>query len=117
DMDVPPTERTLYVRHMALRRRAASWAEPGPTAIVEHGANPGLVSHWTKIALQDIARTLLRRGFHPGADLAGGRWDALERALADHDYPKLAMLSGTKVIHISERASQITAKPKKVDEF
>jgi homospermidine synthase len=36
----PPTERTLYVRHMALRKRAASWAEPGPTAVIEHGANP-----------------------------------------------------------------------------
>src|SRR5574342_517236 len=45
----PPTERTLYVRHMALRRLMKSWAEPGVTVVVEHGANPGLVSHWTKV--------------------------------------------------------------------
>lgn len=117
DMTVHPTERTLYVRHMALRKLAASWREPGATAVVEHGANPGLVSHWTKIGLLDIAHTMLRRGFSAGADLAGGRWDALEKALADRDYPRLAMLTGTKVIHISERDTQITNKPKQVDEF
>ncbi len=43
-----PTERTLYWRHMNLRRRVASWKERGPTAVVEHGANPGLISHFTK---------------------------------------------------------------------
>lgn len=117
DVSVPPTERTLYVRHMALRARAKAWAEPGPTAVIEHGANPGLVSHWTKIALQDIAKSILRVGFHPGRDLAGSRWDELEIALTNLDYPTLAMLTGTKVIHISERDSQITDKPKLVDEF
>ncbi|HEV3498483.1 MAG TPA: saccharopine dehydrogenase NADP-binding domain-containing protein, partial [Actinomycetes bacterium] len=54
-----PPERTLYVRHMALRKRKHSWAAPGPTAVVEHGANPGLVSHWTKRALADLAAALL----------------------------------------------------------
>jgi homospermidine synthase len=50
-----PTERTLYWRHMNLRRRVASWKERGPTAVIEHGANPGLISHFTKQALLDIA--------------------------------------------------------------
>jgi homospermidine synthase len=53
--DKPPTERTLYWRHMNLRRKVASWSEPGPTAVLEHGANPGLISHFTKHALLDIA--------------------------------------------------------------
>src|SRR3954469_21274369 len=39
----PPQDRKLYVRHMALRDRIAWWPERGPTAVVEHGANPGLV--------------------------------------------------------------------------
>ena len=38
---MPPTERTLYWRHMKLRERLARWKEPGPTAVLEHGANPG----------------------------------------------------------------------------
>jgi len=29
----------------------ALWSEPGPTAVLEHGANPGLISHFTKHAL------------------------------------------------------------------
>ena len=37
-----PTERTLYWRHMNIRRMTAGWREPGPTAVIEHGANPGL---------------------------------------------------------------------------
>jgi homospermidine synthase len=108
---IPPAQRTLYVRHMALRKRAKSWSEPGSTAVVEHGANPGLVSHWTKVALEDISRALLPK--LP----AGDRRAALERALAGADYARLAMISGVKVIHISERDTQIADRPKEVGEF
>ena len=62
-----PQERTLYVRHMALRRQVARWgANDGPSAVVEHGANPGLVSHFTKQALVEIAARVMADG--PGAD-------------------------------------------------
>src|SRR6516225_9438262 len=54
-----PTERTLYWRHMRLRRMISQWREPGPTAVIEHGANPGLISHFTKHALLDIAQQAL----------------------------------------------------------
>ncbi len=108
---IPPVQRTLYVRHRALRRRAASWSEPGATAVVEHGANPGLVSHWTKVALEDLTRALL-----PGLP-GGDRRSGLEQALANGDYARLAMLTGTKVIHISERDTQISNRPKEVGEF
>lgn len=104
----PPTERTLYVRHMALRRLQTSWASRGPTMVIEHGANPGLVSHWTKVGLEDIAQAMLARGLGE---------PALERALADADYPALARPSGVRVIHISERDTQITSEPKQQDEF
>ena len=57
-----PTERTLYWRHMNIRRMIAGWREPGPTAVIEHGANPGLISHWTKQGLTDIAARLLADG-------------------------------------------------------
>ncbi len=117
DVTVPPTERTLYARHMKLRSLKQSWSEPGTTAVVEHGANPGLVSHWVKVGLIDLAQAILKFGFSAGEDLAGNRWDALKQALEDKDFPKLAMLSGTKVIHISERDTQITNKPKRIDEF
>lgn len=108
----PPAERTLYVRHLSLRRRVQSWAEPGPTAVVEHGANPGLVSHWTKVALIDIAKNMLAQGLCTPTQKTG-----LENALRDADFARLGMYTGTKVIHISERDTQISDKPKEVNEF
>ena len=49
-----PTQRTLYWRHQNLRRQSAKWSQPGSTAVIEHGANPGLISHFTRQALLDI---------------------------------------------------------------
>ena len=54
-----PTERTLYWRQMKLRRLIGSWSRSGPTAVLEHGANPGLISHWTKQGLVDLAERIL----------------------------------------------------------
>ncbi|GIH06200.1 homospermidine synthase [Rhizocola hellebori] len=107
-----PQDRTLYARHMKLRERAKTWRADGPTAVVEHGANPGLVSHWTKVALEDITGAILQQ-----SSPAPERREALETALANRDYAKLGQLTGTKVIHISERDTQISDKPKQVGEF
>ncbi len=106
-----PVDRTLYTRHMAIRDHIRRWSEPGATAVLEHGANPGLVSHWTKVALRDITLAMLERG------LGGERRSMLERALDDDDFARLAMFTGTKVIHISERDTQIGSRPKEVNEF
>ena len=44
-----PLDRTLYVRHQSIRKMIAKWgSNNGPSAVVEHGANPGLVSHFVK---------------------------------------------------------------------
>ncbi len=107
-----PQDRTLYARHMRLRKRAATWKPNGPTAVVEHGANPGLVSHWTKVALEDIADAM----FHQ-LSLEPSRRAELEEALGAKDYARLAQATGTKVIHISERDTQVSDRPKEVGEF
>lgn len=129
---IHPLERTLYHRHMGLRRLAASWDHPrrGPTAVVEHGANPGLVSHFAKQALTEIATAMLADGLTaPGASTGAASGSALsaasraasaaelELALAEGDHARLCMLTGTKVIHISERDTQVSDRPKEVDEF
>lgn len=71
--DRHPTERTLYWRHLNLRRLKAGWREPGPTAVLEHGANPGLISHFTKHALVDIAKRSLLDDEFRGAEARRSR--------------------------------------------
>ena len=107
-----PTERTLYWRHMNIRRMTAGWREPGPTAIIEHGANPGLISHWTKQGLIDIAEKLLADGKVGGADA-----EEIADLVEHRTFNRLAMKLGVKVIHCSERDTQITDQPKQVEEF
>ncbi len=111
DFTTHPTNRTLYVRHMKLRRMVKRWTTPGPTIVVEHGANPGLASHWTKQGLEDIAHTMIAQGVSPE------KHARLEQALSERDYPRLAMIEGVKVIHISERDSQMAHEPKRPHEF
>lgn len=111
-----PRERSLYVRHMRLRKMTAGWDRPGPTAVLEHGANPGLVSHMTKEALTSIAtRVLAERPTHlDGSPVA---FDAVAAALGAGDHARLAMHLGVKVIHVAERDTQVTDRPKQPNEF
>jgi homospermidine synthase len=107
-----PTERTLYWRHMNLRRMIAKWSEPGPTAVIEHGANPGLISHFTKQALLDIAEKALAENKFSGAQA-----EEIAHHAKGGSFNHLARQLGVKVIHCSERDTQITDQPKQVNEF
>ena len=107
-----PLDRTLYVRHQELARMIREWGgNSGPTAVLEHGANPGMVSHFVKLALRELSMKILSDG------IAGDRKSGLEDALANDQFNMLAMLTGTKVIHISERDTQISTQPKEPNEF
>ena len=107
-----PRDRSLYVRHMHVRRMRDSWAAPGPTAILEHGANPGMVSHFTKDALRTIATRALTDGLVTDGAVIG-----VENALATGAYNEMAHHLGVKVIHIAERDTQITDRPREPGEF
>ncbi len=109
---VPPTERTLYWRHMKLRERTGRWKEPGPTAILEHGANPGLISHFTKQGLIDIATAALSEG-----KAKGRAAQVIRQHLDSKSFNLLAQALGVRVIHCSERDTQLTSLPKAVNEF
>lgn len=107
-----PTEMTLYWRHMNIRRMTSSWKKLGPTAVLEHGANPGLISHWTKQGLVDITTKLISdRQVH---DVKA---EKLQQLIKDSKFNRLSMELGVKVIHCSERDTQISSKPKEVNEF
>jgi homospermidine synthase len=106
-----PQKRTLYYRQMQIREMLASWKEKGPSAVIDHGANPGLVSHFVKVALVDIANKLLQDR-PPDA-----RAENLQKYLQAENWPKIAQALGVKVIHISERDTQVIDKPKQLNEF
>jgi len=109
-----PRERTLYFRHQELREMVASWPEDpeAPTALYEHGANPGIVSYLTKKALEDLTQKLLQ-----DSAVDAARKDDLRACLETENYARLCMVTGTKVIHISERDTQVSSTPKLPHEF
>lgn len=101
DPSLSPSRRTNY----ALREEALALREShknGPTAVITHGANPGLVSHFVKQALLNLAG-----GMHvqAGDPRTRQEWAALAHKL------------GVKVIHIAERDTQVASTPKQSDEF
>jgi homospermidine synthase len=101
DPNVPPSLRSNYaLREQALALREA--IKGGPTAVLTHGANPGLVSHFVKQALLNIA-----------ADTAVDSGNPATR----EQWAQLASKLAVKVIHIAERDTQIANTPKKPNEF
>lgn len=101
DPRLSPSARSNYkLREDALVLR--NKYSDGPTAVLTHGANPGLVSHFVKEALLNIAKAVKHNTDKPKSRTD---WAELSRSL------------GVKVIHIAERDTQVSTVPKKVDEF
>jgi homospermidine synthase len=101
DPSVPVGRRTNY----ALREEALALKHGNagsPTAVLTHGANPGLVSHLLKEAMLNVA-----------ADTGTETGDPATRA----EWAELARRLGVKVIHIAERDTQTSNRPKPVGEF
>lgn len=108
DTTIPPEKRSNYflrqemldMRHV-LRKTEQT---PGPTAILAHGANPGLVNHFVKRALIQIAE---KHQPQLVSDLPHDRtaWCQLAKDI------------GLKVIHIAERDTQQPRRSKMPGEF
>ena len=101
DATCSPAERSNY----AQREAALALRRPGrdaPTAVLTHGANPGLVSHFVKQALLDVAAATGLPGAAPGTR---------------EGWARLAQALGVRVIHIAERDTQVAARRKQPGEF
>lgn len=107
-----PFKKSLYHKQMEIRKTAAQWNNGSITAVLDHGANPGLISHFVKKGLVDIALKTIH-------DPVTAKQDArvIARLLHQKDFSRLAMRLGVKVIHCSESDTQIAKKPKEADEF
>lgn len=101
DVSVPLSERSNYKLReeaMSLRQKLGQ----GPTAVLSHGANPGLVSHWAKQALINIAHDL-----GVMTDLPNTR----------QQWAQLAQTLNIKTVQCAERDTQVSSRPKQRNEF
>lgn len=101
DPTIPVSRRSNYaLREETLALRQGNTR--APTAVITHGANPGLVSHFVKQAVLNVAADTGVQAGIPGSREEWGR---------------LAQKLGVKVIHIAERDTQISSRPKEPGEF
>ena len=101
DTTLSPSRRSNYaLRESALALKTDA---PAPTAVITHGANPGLVSYFVKQALMNVATDT---GM------------AVDEPKTRAEWAKLAQTLSLKVVHIAERDTQVAGqKPKAVGEF
>ena len=101
DTALTPSQRSNYsLREAALALRRTD--NEASTAVLAHGANPGLVSHFVKRALLDVA-----------AATGAGSDEPRQRA----EWAALARRLGVKVIQVAERDTQASASRKTAGEF
>jgi homospermidine synthase len=102
DWEARYSDNSQLPSNYALRDATLQLKQQGPTAVLRHGANPGLVSHFLKQALWNLAKDNEWEGNLPQS--------SVEWAQLAHDLD-------IKTIHISEHDSQISSQIKKTDEF
>jgi homospermidine synthase len=97
-----PYDKSLYVRQQELDDEINKWPDnKGTTAILDMGANPGLISHFMKQGLLDLAKAR----------------KVSTKPTERNDYATLAKNIGVKVVLDTERDTQLSVRPKEVDEF
>jgi len=103
DKNVNNADRTNYaLRETLLAEKRDN--PGGPTAVSTCGANPGMVSWFVKQALLNLAKDLGMTFEEPAQDDRQG-------------WAKLMKKAGVKGIHIAERDTQRTKKPKPMNVF
>ena len=101
DATLPASHRTNYALREDARALNSKY-DNGPTVVLTHGANPGLVSHFVKQALLNIARDT---GLDTAVPMTREQW------------AQLAERIGMKVVHIAERDTQFAIPQKRPGEF
>ena len=112
DLQYPQNEvrtYTLYNRQMKIQETIKNW-EKSPTAILTHGANPGWVSHTTKIGMKHWVEYLKQNSDWEDID------DALE-LVRKKSWADLAKLMNIQVSQITERDTLVQSIPRERGEF
>ena len=104
DASISITERTNYVEREQFLELQKKYPG-GTTAVVNHGANPGLISHFLKAALLDIARDIGNGAAAMGTPKDRTGWAKLMQELK------------VRTIQVAERDTQLSPALKQADEF
>lgn len=99
---IPAHERSNYFLRYSAQEHARKWPPGSPSALLTHGANPGLISHFVKAGLLEVAKAI-------GLEA--------EKPQTKEAWARLAQRTGTKVIHVAEHDTQIAKVPKRAGEF
>jgi homospermidine synthase len=102
DASVSPAMRSNYMMREGMLELKQKFGPSAVTALTTHGANPGMVSHFVKQALVNIA-------------IDNGLGDVVPKTR--REWGELAQRLDIKTIHIAERDTQVREKPKEVGEF
>lgn len=100
---LPLSHRSNYALREEMLLLAKSFPESSPTAIITHGANPGMISHFAKQALLNIAKEQ-------------NLYDVIVPTTRE-EWARLAMRLGVKAMHISERDTQVTKLHRNPNQF
>ncbi|PWY55404.1 homospermidine synthase [Legionella qingyii] len=97
--NIPPESRTNYLlREEVLKLKGKT----SNTALITHGANPGLVSHFVKQALLNMAQDNQIK---------------IQTPKTSFDWARLAYKLGIKAIHIAEHDTQTALPVRAIGEF
>lgn len=102
DAELSSSDRSCYAMREQLLALKTQYPPKSATALVAHGANPGLVSHFVKQALVNVAKDT-------------GSFVALPKTRKE--WATLANELSIKVVHIAERDTQNTNQARRKDEF
>ena len=102
DTSLPIEQRTNYALRQELKKMRRKYPTDGPTAVVSHGANPGLISHFIKAALINIARDT-------NLDI--------ETPRSRDAWARLMRLLNVRVVQVAEHDTQVSPVIKDHDEF
>lgn len=102
DANVTSDLRTNYAFREAALARNQKFGKDAATAVITHGANPGLVSHFVKQAILNIAKDTGK---------------TVKTPQSRKEWASLACDLSIKVIHIAERDTQVSYPRKAPGEF
>jgi len=112
-LDTEFIQRTLHENNIEAKKLKCQNAKS--SILLNHGMNPGLISHFGILGLVTVAHRLLDEA--EKATIDNDLVKQIKSALKSKNYPLLGYLLDLRVLHCSENDTQIPIKPREPGEF